>query len=45
MMKTVLVVEDEPQIAQIAADYLHHAGFHAITTGSGMDALDLQMTA
>jgi two-component system, OmpR family, alkaline phosphatase synthesis response regulator PhoP len=40
-MKTVLVVEDERQIAQIASDYLQHAGFSVITTGDGLDALAL----
>ena len=40
-MKTVLVVEDEPQIAQITRDYLEHAGFAVITTGDGVDALTL----
>jgi two-component system alkaline phosphatase synthesis response regulator PhoP len=38
-MKTVLVVEDERQIAEIAADYLRHAGFAVLTTGDGLDAL------
>ena len=40
-MKTVLVVEDDRQIAQIARDYLQHAGFAVITTGEGVDALAL----
>jgi two-component system, OmpR family, alkaline phosphatase synthesis response regulator PhoP len=40
-MKTVLVVEDEHQIAEIAKDYLQHAGFAVITTGDGLDALAL----
>jgi DNA-binding response OmpR family regulator len=40
-MKTVLVVEDEHQIAQIASDYLQHAGFAVITTGDGLEALTL----
>src|SRR5713101_6127169 len=40
-MKTVLVVEDERQIAQIARDYLQHAGFSVLTTGDGIDALTL----
>jgi DNA-binding response OmpR family regulator len=40
-MKTVLVVEDEPRIAQIAADYLHHAGFTVITAADGPTALRL----
>jgi two-component system alkaline phosphatase synthesis response regulator PhoP len=40
-MKTVLVVDDEPQIAQIARDYLQHAGFSVVTTGDGVDALTI----
>ena len=40
-MKTVLVVEDEHQIAQIARDYLQHAGFAVVTTGDGADAITL----
>jgi two-component system, OmpR family, alkaline phosphatase synthesis response regulator PhoP len=38
-MKTILVVEDEPSIAQIAADYLRHGGFAVITASNGIDAL------
>ena len=38
-MKTILVVEDEPSIAQIAADYLQHGGFGVITAWNGVDAL------
>ena len=30
-MKTVLVVDDEPGIIEIARDYLEHAGFGVIT--------------
>ena len=40
-MKTVLVVDDERQIAQIARDYLEHAGFAVITAADGGRALDL----
>ena len=38
-MKTILVVEDESSIAQIAADYLRHGGFGVITASNGVDAL------
>jgi two-component system, OmpR family, alkaline phosphatase synthesis response regulator PhoP len=38
-MKTILVVEDEPSIAQIAVDYLQHGGFGVITASNGVDAL------
>jgi DNA-binding response OmpR family regulator len=40
-MKTVLVVEDEPQIAQIVRDYLQHAGFSVVTTADGAEAVTL----
>jgi two-component system, OmpR family, alkaline phosphatase synthesis response regulator PhoP len=40
-MKTVLVVDDERQIATIASDYLRHAGFSVLTAGDGMEALAL----
>ena len=38
-MTTVLVVEDERRIAEIARDYLEHAGFAVITAADGPDAL------
>jgi DNA-binding response OmpR family regulator len=38
-MKTVLVVDDEQQIAEIARDYLRHAGFAVITAAAGAAAL------
>ncbi len=38
-MQTVLVVEDERQIAQIARDYLRHAGFDVVVAGDGPQAL------
>jgi DNA-binding response OmpR family regulator len=40
-MKTVLVVEDEPQIAQIVRDYLQHAGFVVVTAADGAEAITL----
>ena len=40
-MKTILVVDDEPSIAQIAGDYLRHGGFGVITATNGVDALAL----
>jgi DNA-binding response OmpR family regulator len=40
-MKTILVVDDEPSIAQIAGDYLRHGGFGVITASNGPDALML----
>jgi two-component system alkaline phosphatase synthesis response regulator PhoP len=38
---TVLVVEDEPQIAEIARDYLEHAGFAVLMATDGPAALAL----
>src|SRR5436189_4697174 len=40
-MKTVLVVDDERQIATIARDYLRHAGYAVLTAGDGVEALAL----
>ncbi|HEX5589025.1 MAG TPA: response regulator transcription factor [Candidatus Limnocylindrales bacterium] len=39
-MKTILVVDDEPKIVQLARDYLEHAGFAVITAADGRAALD-----
>ena len=38
-MKTVLVVDDEPRIVELARDYLEHAGFAVITATDGPSAL------
>ncbi len=38
--RTILVVDDEPQIAEIATDYLRMAGFEVITAGDGVRALE-----
>jgi DNA-binding response OmpR family regulator len=40
-MKTILVVDDEPKIVQLARDYLEHAGFAVVTAADGRVALDL----
>jgi two-component system alkaline phosphatase synthesis response regulator PhoP len=40
-MTTILVVDDERQIAQIARDYLQHAGYSVITAGEGIEAIAL----
>ncbi|HEX6639056.1 MAG TPA: response regulator transcription factor [Steroidobacteraceae bacterium] len=40
-MKQVLVVDDEPRIAEICRDYLKRAGFEVITAANGDDALAL----
>jgi len=39
-VKTILVVDDEPQIAEIATDYLRLAGFDVIVAGDGVRALE-----
>lgn len=38
-MKTILVVDDEPKIVQLARDYLEHAGLGVITARDGKSAL------
>ena len=43
-VKTVLVVDDEPKIVQLARDYLEHAGFAVLTSGDGAAALQLART-
>jgi DNA-binding response OmpR family regulator len=40
-MKTILVVDDEPKIVQLARDYLEHAGFAVLTATDGRAALEL----
>ncbi len=39
-MAKILVVDDEPKIAQIARDYLEHAGFVVVSAASGPAALE-----
>ena len=38
-MKTVMVVDDEPKIVQLARDYLEHAGFAVVVAHDGRAAL------
>jgi DNA-binding response OmpR family regulator len=38
-VKTVLVVDDEPRIVQLARDYLENAGFSVLTAGDGVSAV------
>jgi DNA-binding response OmpR family regulator len=38
-MQTILVVDDEPKIVQLARDYLEHAGFEVLTAGDGESAV------
>jgi len=39
-VKTILIVDDEPQIAEIATDYLRLAGFDVLTARDGARALE-----
>ncbi len=43
-VKTVLVVDDEPQIVQVVRDYLEHGGFAVLTAGDGPTALRVART-
>jgi DNA-binding response OmpR family regulator len=43
-VKTVLVVDDEPQIVQLVRDYLEHGGFSVVVAGDGVKALELART-
>lgn len=43
-MKTILVVDDEAKIVQIARDYLRHAGFNVISAADGPAALEMVRT-
>jgi DNA-binding response OmpR family regulator len=38
-MKTILIVDDEPKIVQLARDYLEHAGMRVVTASDGKFAL------
>src|SRR3954454_63367 len=43
-MKQILVVDDEPRIAEICRDYLERAGFRVTIAGNGAEALTLART-
>jgi DNA-binding response OmpR family regulator len=43
-MKTILVVDDEPKIVDLARDYLEHAGFAVLTAGDGRTGLAVART-
>jgi DNA-binding response OmpR family regulator len=43
-MRTVLIVDDEPKIVQLARDYLEHAGFSVLTAGDGPSAIQAVRT-
>jgi DNA-binding response OmpR family regulator len=40
-VRTILVIEDEPQIASLVRDYLEHAGFAVLAAGDGSGGLAL----
>ncbi len=44
LMKTILIVEDEPQIVKLVRDYLEHGGFRVLTAGDGPAALRMAST-
>src|SRR5512147_3222328 len=44
-MKTILVVDDEPKIVQLARDYLEHAGFTVLSAADGKTALAVVRSA
>lgn len=39
VLKTILVVDDEPQIVRLVRDYLEHGGFNVVTAVDGPSAL------
>ena len=41
MNETILVVDDEPKIVQLARDYLEKSGFKVLTSGDGQQALTI----
>src|SRR5262245_40366935 len=43
-MQTVLIVDDERKIGEIAGDYLRHAGFEVVTALSGAAGLEAART-
>ena len=43
-MKTILIADDEPRIADLARDYLEHAGFAVLTAADGPSALKMART-
>ena len=45
MSKTILVIDDEPRIAEICRDYLSAAGFEVLTAGAGRQGLALARKA
>src|SRR5215203_5134299 len=45
MMKNILVVEDEPEIARVIRDYLHAAGFTVSVAADGESALQSARTS
>ncbi len=44
-MKSILVVDDDPKIVQLARDYLEHAGFAVLAAYDGKSALAINRSA
>lgn len=44
-MRTILVVDDEPKIVQVARDYLERAGFRVLAAGDGSAVLPMVRNA
>ncbi|NJL34132.1 MAG: response regulator transcription factor [Chloroflexaceae bacterium] len=42
--RTILLVDDEPEIVEIVRDYLERSGFRVLTAGDGLNALRLART-
>ncbi len=40
LMRTILVVDDEPKILTVARDYLEHAGYAVLTARDGREAVE-----
>jgi DNA-binding response OmpR family regulator len=45
MAATVLLVEDERKLRELVRSYLERAGFTALSTGSGAEAITLAASA
>ena len=41
LTRTILVVDDEPRIVELARDYLEHAGFRVVAAADGPSALEI----
>lgn len=41
MPKTVLIIDDEPDLVEISTTYLEEAGYRVISAGNGIEGLEL----